>query len=148
MKLIYSMMLDNKQGVLDRIAGIVRRFGWNIMSVIASDTNEEDEKHLTLILESKGFVESPEEKIKAQDFIRSMTLCDEEHFTFHELLIARGAKEKLEPFLAESATYSEAENVVTAFYVGDPSKISGIQNRLNDVDGIKISRSGTVVLPV
>ena len=147
MKKTYTMLVQNKPGCLDRIAGITRRYGWNIMSMVAAETPDTKVTRITISLECDKFCEWPDEAISKLGFVISMDVCEDEAYSFHEVLVARGSRKSFGTLLESADRISEeSEDECTVWWLGEDDYITGLEIKLNNIQEIKAVRSGPMAL--
>lgn len=146
MKKIYTILAENKPGGLDRICGITRRYGWNINSLVAAETQNTNISRITMALECNKFCELPEKAISKLDFVVSMEVCEQKSYSFHQCLIARGPIEELKPFSDTAARIEDKNGIRTAWFLGINNSITELEFELCRHAGIKTVRSGPMAL--
>ena len=146
MKKIYTILAENKPGGLDRICGITRRYGWNINSLVAAETQNVNISRITIALECNKFCELPEEAISKLDFVVSMDICEQKNYTFHQCLVARGPIEQLEPFSLTASRTEDKNGIRTAWFLGVNNSITELELELCKLPGVKTVRSGPMAL--
>lgn len=69
--ILYNMLVINEKGVLDRIAGVIRRYGGNISSVVAAEIAKvlvfPGEEELEALAKGALRVLNGEEQLKVYD---------------------------------------------------------------------------------
>ena len=146
MKRVYTLLVQNKPGCLDRIAGFTRRYGWNITGMVAAETPNKDVTRITIAIECDKFCELPDEGISKLSFVLDMRICDESGYSFHEVLVARGPAEVLESYAASAAKVERRENLVTVWWLGGDEAIAALETQLCALPGVKAVRSGPMAL--
>lgn len=147
MQKTYKMLVKNKPGCLDRIAGITRRFGWNIVSMVAAETPDTNVTSITIAIECDKFCEWPDKDLEALDFVLSMQVCDDENYTFHEVLVARGQESILGAHLDSAAKVVRNGGECTAWWLGEDAYIFELEKEVSRLPGVKAVRSGPMALP-
>jgi len=146
LKKIYTIIAENKPGGLDRICGITRRYGWNINSLVAAETQNVNISRITIELECDKFCELPEEAISKLDFVVSMDVCEQKTYTFHQCLVARGPIEVMKDFSLTALRVEDRDGIRTAWYLGINNSITELERDLCKIEGIKTVRSGPMAL--
>jgi acetolactate synthase small subunit len=72
MRRSYTLFVDNKPGILDRICGVIRRHGWNIKSMLITETDSPKVTRIAFDVEYSAFRELPDKKLAEMDFVRSV----------------------------------------------------------------------------
>ena len=145
-KKTYTMLVKNKPGCLDRIAGITRRYGWNIVSTVCAETPDTAVTRITIELECDKFCEWPDTAIGNLDFVLEMRVCGEEDYTFHEVLVARGPEGSLAPETGNAVLVTREGDKLTAWWLGEDADIAGLERRLSSLSGVHTVRSGPMAL--
>jgi acetolactate synthase-1/3 small subunit len=82
MKRIFSVLVENRSGVLSRIAGLFSRRGFNIESLAVGVTESDDLSRMTIVTESDGsphiFEQIRKQLSKMIDTVRVKALTPEE----------------------------------------------------------------------
>lgn len=146
MKRVYTMLVQNKPGCLDRIAGFTRRYGWNITSMVAAETPDKNVTRITIALECSKFCELPDEGIAKLSFVLDMRICDESSYTFHEVLVARGPEAVLADYVHSAAKVETSDGLCTAWWLGGDEAITVLEEKLCALPGVKAVRSGPMAL--
>ncbi|MGI6028186.1 MAG: hypothetical protein ACOX81_02085 [Candidatus Heteroscillospira sp.] len=146
MRRVYTLLVENKPGCLDRIAGFTRRYGWNIISMVAAETPDKNITKITIALECNKFCELPDSGIEQLSFVLEMHVCTEDTHTFHEVLVARGDPNELAAYTAAAARVDTENNVCTAWWLGDDGNITLLEKQLCALPGVKTVRSGPMAL--
>lgn len=76
---VVHLAVDNKAGVLDQIALLIRRTSWNVRSISANETIDPNVTTISILLEGRGTgAKQVAEKLTELEFVRSIDFCDEE----------------------------------------------------------------------
>jgi len=146
LKKIYTIIAENKPGGLDRICGITRRYGWNINSLVAAETQNVNISRITIELECDKFCELPENAISKLDFVVSMDICEQDNYTFHQCLVARGPLAVMADFSDTALRVEDHDGIRTAWYLGINNSITELEQELCKQEGVKTVRSGPMAL--
>lgn len=150
-----SVLVENKFGVLARIAGLFSARGYNIASLAVSETLDPTISYMTIVVEAED--ERVLEQIKKQlnkliDVITVTDFTKKEHVDRELILVkvnyASGNKAKLESILNKYVAKLVQHKADTAIIeaVGDQAQIKEL---LQDLDqfGIKeLVRTGRIVM--
>ena len=155
MKHTFSVLVENKFGVLARVAGLFAARGFNIDSLAVSPTNSPEVSHMTIV------VDAPEERILEQikkqlnklvDTIRVRDLTGQD-FIDRELVLAKVAiNPKSRPQLLEIAQSLQARideavpDTVTLELSGDANKIHTLLELLKPFEIKEIVRTGRIAM--
>lgn len=150
-----SVLVENKFGVLARVAGLFSARGYNIASLAVSETLDPSISYMTIVVEAKD--ESVLEQIKKQlnkliDVISVVDFTKKEHVD-RELVLAKviySAKDKkkleglLEKYVGKIIQHKGDAAIIEA--VGDQAQIKALLEAL-DKFGIKeLVRSGRLAI--
>ena len=146
--------VENKFGVLARVAGLFARRGFNIESLAVAPTDDEDLSRITVVVD----VESAplEQVVKQLDKLINVVEIRElhpEHSVERELMIATVAAEpdrrdELVEHLdrAGGKVLSVGTDVMMLSLVGPPARIDDFENLLRGYGIIEFQRTGRVAL--
>ena len=155
MKHTFSVLVENKFGVLARVAGLFAARGFNIESLAVSPTNDAAISHMTIV------VDAPDERILEQikkqlnklvDTIRVQDLTGENFIDRELVLIKVEVSPKTRPQLLEIAQTMEAKideaatNTMTLEAVGDANKIHTLLELLKNFEIKEIVRTGRIAM--
>ncbi len=141
-----TMLVKNKPGCLDRIAGITRRYGWNIVSAVCAETPDTAVTRITMALECDKFCEWPDGAIRKLDFVLDMDVCDDVRYTFHEVLVARGPEESFSGHLENAVRKTTENGSLTVWWLGEDAYIADLERKLSELPGVSTVRSGPMAL--
>ena len=146
--------VENKFGVLARVAGLFARRGFNIESLAVAPTDDEDLSRITVVVD----VESAplEQVVKQLDKLINVVEIRElhpEHSVERELVIATVAAEpdrrdELVEHLdrAGGKVLSVGTDAMMLSLVGPPARIDDFENLLRGYGIIEVQRTGRVAL--
>ena len=146
--------VENKFGVLARVAGLFARRGFNIESLAVAPTDDEDLSRITVVVD----VESAplEQVVKQLDKLINVVEIRElhpEHSVERELVIATVAAEpdrrdELVEHLdrAGGKVLSVGTDAIMLSLVGPPARIDDFENLLRGYGIIEFQRTGRVAL--
>lgn len=141
---IFSFLADNKPGVLDRIAGFMRRNGWNIEQITAGDTSSADLARVTMKVMTRGVGDdSFKERILTMDHVRDCEIYAPDKHLLRETILLhlpRGTKELPGRVLAEHEAYYILE------YTGSPDEVDELVKSAQGVQGMHYTRTGAVMI--
>lgn len=150
-----SVLVENKFGVLARVAGLFSARGYNIASLAVSETMDPTVSYMTIVVEAKD--EKILEQIKKQlnkliDVISVTDFTKKEHVE-RELILAKvkfsvKEKAKLENILNKYAgkiiRHAGESAIIEA--VGDQAQIRELLEALNNFGIIELIRTGRIAL--
>jgi len=151
-----SVLVENKFGVLARVAGLFSARGYNIASLAVSETLDSTISCMTIVVEVKD--EKILEQIKKQlnkliDIITITDFTKREHVD-RELILAKvnySAKDKarlegiLSKYVAKVIQHKGDSAIIEA--VGDQSQIKGLLQALEQLGVKELIRSGRIAMP-
>ena len=155
MKHTFSVLVENKFGVLARVAGLFAARGFNIDSLAVSPTNDPAVSHMTIV------VDAPDERILEQikkqlnklvDTIRVQDLTGEDFIDRELVLVKVEVNPKTRPQILEIAQTLEArideaaKNAMTLEVVGDANKIHRLLELLKAFEIKEIVRTGRIAM--
>jgi len=155
MKHTISLLVENKFGVLARIAGLFSARGYNIASLAVSETLDPSISYMTIVVEAKD--EKVLEQVKKQlnkliDVITITDFTKKEHID-RELILAKinfSAKEKgrLESIFSKyvgKIIYHKGDSAVIEA-VGSDSQIKSLLEELNRFGIKELARTGKLAI--
>lgn len=155
MKHTISVLVENKFGVLARVAGLFSARGYNISSLAVSETLDPSISYMTIVVDTKD--ETILEQIKKQlnkliDVITVTDFTKKEHVD-RELVLAKvnySAKEKaklealLDKYLAKIIQHKADTAIIEA--VGEQQQIKELLESLNQFGIKELVRTGKVAI--
>jgi len=151
----FSVLVENRFGVLARVAGLFAARGFNIDSLAVSPTNDPSVSHMTIV------VNAPDEKILEQikkqlnklvDTIRVQDLTGEDFIDRELVLVKVKVNHKTRPQVLEIAQSMGAKideaavSAMTLEVVGDTNKIHTLLELLADFEIKEIVRTGRIAM--
>lgn len=155
MKHTFSVLVENKFGVLARVSGLFAARGFNIDSLAVSPTNDPSVSHMTIV------VNAPDERILEQikkqlnklvDTIRVQDLTGKDFIDRELMLVKVEISPKTRPELLEIAQTMEAKideaatNTMTLEVTGDANKIHTLLELLKNFEIKEIVRTGRIAM--
>ena len=155
MKHTFPVLVENKFGVLARVAGLFAARGFNIDSLAVSPTNEPMVSRMTIVVDAAE--ERILEQIKKQlnklvDTIRVQDLTGEDFIDRELVLIKIEVSPKIRPQLLEIAQTMEARideaatNTMTLEVVGNSNKIHTLLELVKNFQIKEIVRTGRIAM--
>jgi acetolactate synthase-1/3 small subunit len=153
---ILSVLVENKAGVLARVAGLFSRRGFNIYSLAVAPTDEG--KHLSRItivvdVESAPLDQIVQQLDKLVNVVAISQLSPAEAVERELLLatVAAGPTERSQVIQLVGVFGGEVVNVgserVTVMLAGRPEKIDDFEGLLETYEVVELQRTGRVALP-
>jgi acetolactate synthase I/III small subunit len=152
---ILSVLVQNRPGVLARVASLFARRGYNIFSLAVAPAEEEGMSRITIVVDVES---SPLEQIVKQLFklidVVKISELDPRRSVERELLLAtvRAAGDTRSQ-IVELATIFEAKilavgtEALTISLEGHPDKLDDFEQLLADYGLVELQRTGRVALP-
>jgi acetolactate synthase I/III small subunit len=152
---IVTVGVENKAGVLARVAGLFSRRGFNIFSLAVAPTDDERFSRITIVVD----VESAplEQVIRQLDKLVNVVSISElapSGATERELLLATveaGTAERGQMIqlvgVFEGKIVDVGRDAMTIMLAGSPSKLDDFENLIRAYGIIELQRSGRVALP-
>jgi len=152
---IVSVLVENKAGVLARVASLFSRRGFNIYSLAVAPTDDERFSRITIVVDVES---SPLEQIVRQldkliNVVDIFELAPEDA-TEREMLLAtvsaspadRGQVISLVGVF-EGKIVDVGPERITVMLAGSPSKIDDFENLIRPYGIVELQRTGRVALP-
>ena len=153
---ILSVLVQNRPGVLARVASLFARRGYNIFSLAVAPAEDEGMSRITIVVDVES---SPLEQIVKQLFklIEVVKICelDPRRCVERELLLAtvRADARRSAARSSSSSTSSRARSspsareAITVSLEGHPDKLDDFEELLAGYGIVELQRTGRVALP-
>jgi acetolactate synthase-1/3 small subunit len=150
-----SVLVENRAGVLSRVAGLFSRRGFNIYSLAVAPTDDERFSRITIVVDAGS---SPLEQVTKQLFklinVIKITELAPGEATERELLLAtveadaakRGQVIELVGVF-EGRIADVGHDRVTVMVAGSPSRIDDFEELIRPYGIVELQRTGRVSLP-
>ena len=150
-----TVLVENKSGVLARVAGLFSRRGYNIFSLAVAPSDDERFSRITIVVDVES---APLEQIikqldKLVDVVRIDELAPEAAEERELLLVTVSAPPDLRSRVVELVTMFEGRilgvgsNEVTVSLDGSPAKVDDFERLLREFGIVALQRTGRVALP-
>lgn len=150
-----SVLVENKAGVLARVANLFARRGYNIYSLAVAPTDDERFSRITIVVDVES---SPLEQITKQLFklinVVKISELDPSDSVERELLLCtvRSPIETRSQVLElvqifEGRILGVGHDEMTVSLDGDPNKIDDFEDLLRPFGIVELQRTGRVALP-
>jgi len=152
---ILSVLVQNRPGVLARVAGLFARRGYNIFSLAVAPTEDPNQSRITIVVDVES---SPLEQIVKQLFklvdVVKISELDPRHSVERELLMAtvrvpaeeRGQVVELVNIF-EGKILAVGFEAITVSLEGSPDKLDDFEELLRGYGIVELQRTGRVALP-
>jgi acetolactate synthase I/III small subunit len=152
---IISVLVENKFGVLSRVAGLFSRRGYNIFSLAVSPTEDERLSRMTIVVDAES---APLEQVTKQlnkvvPVIKITELAPDEAVERELMLATVKAGAEFRSQVTELAAIFEARIVdvgydaMTLLVAGTPDKLDAISDLLTPFGIVESQRTGRIALP-
>ncbi|MHB8465316.1 MAG: acetolactate synthase small subunit [Acidimicrobiales bacterium] len=151
---ILSVTVENKAGVLARVAGLFSRRGYNIETLAVAPTDDERFSRITIVLDAES---APIEQITKQLFklinVIKISELEPGQAVERELMIAavrcdQSARSQVIELVGvfEGKIIDVGSDALTVMLAGQPSKLDDFEDLLRPYGIIEIQRTGRVAL--
>ena len=153
---ILSVLVENKAGVLSRVAGLFSRRGFNIYSLAVAPTDEDERfSRITIVVdvESAPLDQVVQQLDKLINVVSISQLAPSEAIERELLLatVAVGPTERSQVIQLVGVFGGEVVNVgrdqLTVMLAGRPEKIDDLEGLLDNYEVVELQRTGRVALP-
>jgi acetolactate synthase I/III small subunit len=152
---ILSVLVENKFGVLSRVAGLFARRGFNIVSLAVSPTEDERFSRMTIVVDADS---APLEQITKQlnkliPVLKIAELHPDEAVERELMLVTVKATAELRSQITELASIFQARiddvghDSLTIQVAGAPQKLDAMTDLLQPFGIIELQRTGRIALP-
>jgi acetolactate synthase-1/3 small subunit len=152
---ILSVLVENKFGVLTRIAGLFARRGFNIVSLAVSPTEDERYSRMTIVVDAES---TPLEQVTKQlnklvPVIKIVELTPSEAVERELMLVTVKATSEARSQITELASIFEARiddvgyDAITIMVAGRPDKLDAMTDLLQPFGIVELQRTGRIALP-
>ncbi len=152
---ILSVLVENKPGVLSRVAGLFSRRGFNIFSLAVSPTEDDRLSRMTIVVDVES---TPLEQITKQlhkliPVVKIVELAPVDAVERELMLVTVSATSETRSDVTELASIFEAKiddvghDTLTVMVAGDPSKLDALTDLLQPFGIVELQRTGRIALP-
>ncbi len=154
MKRLYSVLVENRSGVLMKVAGLFSRRMFNIDSLAVGETDDPDVSCITIVSSGeKGTLEQIEKQLnKKIDVIKIKTFSEEESVS-RELMLVKvkynksTRKEIMEICeILNASIVDMSKNLLTIQLCDTPERTNLLINMLASISIVEVARTGTLAL--
>ncbi|WP_027398746.1 acetolactate synthase small subunit [Anaerovorax odorimutans] len=155
MKHTISVLVENKAGVLSRMAGLFARRGFNIDSLAVGTTEDKDISRITLVVQGDDYVaEQVTKHLNKQIDVIKVRKLNQGEITRRELILVKvQVTEEQRSQIIDIAKVMDAKIVdishstLTVEMCDRPDKIDLLIELLSRYNIQEVARTGTVALP-
>jgi acetolactate synthase-1/3 small subunit len=151
---ILTVLVENKAGVLSRVAGLFSRRGFNIFSLAVSPTDDERFSRITMVVDADS---APLEQVVKQlnkliPVIKITELADdgvERELMMVTVKAAADARSQVTELAAifEGKIVDVGFDAMTIMVAGDPDKLDAFSDLAKPFGIVEIQRTGRIALP-
>lgn len=152
---ILSVLVQNRPGVLARVAGLFARRGFNIFSLAVAPAESDEMSRITIVVDVES---TPLEQITKQLFklieVVKISELDPRHSVERELLLATvrvGAEDRHQVLgvanIFDAKVLAVGVDAVTVSLEGRPDKLDDFEDLLDSYGIVELQRTGRIALP-
>ena len=152
---ILTVLVENKFGVLSRVAGLFARRGFNIVSLAVSPTEDERFSRMTIVVDADS---APLEQITKQlnkliPVLKIAELHPDEAVERELMLVTIKGSADARSQVTELASIFEAKildvgyEALTLMVAGQPDKLDAMTDLLKPFGIVELQRTGRIALP-
>ncbi len=152
---ILTVHVENKAGVLSRVAGLFSRRGFNIVSLAVSPTEDERFSRMTIVVDADS---SPVEQIVKQlnkliPVIKITELAPDQGVERELLLVTVRAGAEARAHVTDLTAIFEAKIVdvgyeaMTIMVAGEPDRLDAFSDLVRPFGIVELQRTGRIALP-
>ena len=152
---ILTVLVENKPGVLSRVAGLFSRRAFNIFSLAVSPTEDDRFSRTTIVVDAES---APLEQVVKQlnkliPVIKITELSAGEGVEREMMLVTVRATSELRSHVTELTAIFEAKIVdvgydaMTIMLAGEPDKLDAFADLLRPFGIVELQRTGCIALP-
>lgn len=154
MKRLYSILVENRSGVLSKVSGLFARRCFNIDSLAVGETDDPDVSCITIVSSGdKGTLEQIEKQLnKKIDVIKIKTFSEEESIS-RELLLIKVKYTKANRHeimevcdIMDAKIVDMSKNLMMIQICDTPDRTELLVRMLKGVAIIEVARTGTLAL--
>jgi acetolactate synthase-1/3 small subunit len=150
-----SVLVENKAGVLARVAGLFARRGFNIYSLAVAPTDDERFSRITIVVDVES---APLEQVTKQLFklinVVKISELDPTSAVERELMLATvkaepGTRGQVIELVGvfEGRIVDVGHEQLTVMLAGTPSKLDDFEELMRTYEIVELQRTGRVALP-
>ena len=151
---VLTVVVENKSGVLSRVAGLFSRRGFNIFSLAVSPTDDERFSRMTIVVdvESDRLEQVTKQLNKLINVIKITELSPDESIARELMLATVSASPAFRSQVTELASIFEAKIVdvghdaITLMMAGSPDTLDALEELLRPFGIVELQRTGRVAL--
>lgn len=154
MKHILSVLVENKAGVLSRVAGLFSRRGFNIDSLAVGETEDKTVSRMTIVVDGNDYtVEQVEKQLNKLIDVLKVKVLDRDETTRRELVLVKvmaGAAQRSEVIdiarVLGAKIVDISPTTLTVEHTDRPERVKLLIDMLTPYKIKEIARTGQVAL--
>lgn len=147
---VLSVLVDNTSGVLNRIAGLFSRRGYNIDSLTVGETENPKYSRMTIVVKGDDqIIEQIIKQISKLEDVKRVDVLESGSSVVRELLLVKIKTNPTERQQIVAMTEIFRANIVDVSkdsvmveITGGPSKVSGFLSLISDYEILELARTG------
>lgn len=147
---VLSVFVDNTSGVLNRIAGLFSRRGYNIDSLTVGETENPKYSRMTIVVKGDDqIIEQIIKQISKLEDVKRVDVLESGSSVVRELLLVKIKTNPTERQQIVAMTEIFRANIVDVSkdsvmveITGGPSKVSGFLSLISDYEILELARTG------
>lgn len=155
MNRIFSVLVENKSGVLSKVAGLFSRRCFNIDSLAVGETDSKDVSCMTIVSSgTEQILEQIEKQLNKKLDVIKIKTYDSHQAIARELMLAKvkytkgNRREIMEICEVMNAQIVDMSMNMMMIQICDtPDKIKLLLNMLKPIGMVEVARTGTLALP-
>jgi len=152
---ILSVLVENKAGVLARVAGLFARRGYNIYSLAVAPTDDERFSRITIVVDvaSTTIDQITQQLFKLINVVKISELAPDEAVERELMLLTVKAEPTTRGQIIELVQVFEGRIVdvgheqLTVMLAGSPTKLDDLEELMRPYGIVELQRTGRVALP-
>ena len=152
---ILSVLVENKAGVLARVAGLFARRGFNIYSLAVAPTDDDRFSRITIVVdvESRPLEQITKQLFKLINVVKISELAPDEAVERELMLLTVRAEPSSRSQVIELVQLFEGRIVgvgheqLTVMLAGSPVKLDDLEELMRPYGIVELQRTGRVALP-
>ena len=155
MKKIYSVLVENRSGVLSKVTGLFSRRAFNINSLVVGETDDPTISRMTIVSTGDSHtLEQIEKQLnKKIDVIKVKTFEEKDSISRELMLLKvkfnRGNRKDIMEIcdMMKAEIVDVSSNLMMIQICAAPERINVMLDLLKSISIVEIARTGTVALP-
>jgi len=155
MKKIYSVLVENRTGVLSKVAGLFARRSFNIDSLAVGETEDNAVSRMTIVSSGdKAILEQVEKQLnKKIDVIKVKTFDEQDSISRELMLIKVKYNKNNRRDIMENCDIMNAQivdmskNSMMILICDTPDRVKLFLSLLKGISILEVARTGTLALP-